>query len=79
MRADPTANTDLLVPRRIVQGMDQCLFRDAVIPCLELDWVPGMRSADLDNMEIQFGLLKTVIAPFEEDIIYLSTEQSAAQ
>lgn len=74
-RASPTVNTDLFVARRIVQGMDQCPFRDAIHACLEMDWVPEMRSAELDDMEIQLGLLKNVIAPLEQEIRYLSVDR----
>lgn len=74
-RVSPNVNTDLLVARRIVEGMDQCPFRDAIHACLEMDWVSELRSAELDDSDIQLGLLKNVIAPLEEEIRYLSVDR----
>ncbi|EKG21480.1 hypothetical protein MPH_01201 [Macrophomina phaseolina MS6] len=72
---NPNAATVWMVADRVVKKMDRSPFRNAIEACLDLNWIPTGRAANLEEQDIRKGMLEYVIAPLKQEIRWLSVNQ----
>jgi len=70
-RANQSPNTKLVVAERLVDRLEPWVsnhYRDAIIACLKIPWVPAGIAVDLSDSDISAGFYDHVVKPLETDV-----------
>lgn len=70
-RANASPNTRVIVAERLVDRLEPWVtnhYRDAIIACLKIPWVPAGLVVDLGDSDISAGFYDHVVKPLETDV-----------